>query len=61
MTARRAALVGIVFIVIAVIYYAFPTIIDPSHVDWAGVTMLIALGAAMSLMAYVLFAGTQKS
>lgn len=61
MSPRRAALVGIVFVVIAVIYYAFPTLIDPTHVDWAGFTMLIALGAAMSLMAYVLFAGLQKS
>ena len=61
MTARRAALVGIAFLLIAGIYYLFPTIVDPSTVDWAGVTMLIALGAAMSLMAYVLFAGTQKS
>lgn len=61
MNPRRAALVGIVFVLIAVVYYAFPTLIDPSHVDWAGFTMLIALGAAMSLMAYVLFAGMQKS
>jgi hypothetical protein len=61
MTPRRAALVGIVFVLIAVVYYVFPTVIDPAHVDWAGITMLLALGAAMSLMAYVLFAGLQKS
>jgi hypothetical protein len=61
MTPRRAGLVGIVFVVIAVAYYAFATILDPTHVDWAGFTMLIALGAAMSLMAYVLFAGLSKS
>jgi hypothetical protein len=61
MNPRRAALVGIVFLVIAIFYFAFPTIVDPSHVDYAGITMLVALGAAMSLMAYVLFAGLQKS
>jgi len=61
MNPRRAALVGIVFVVIAAAYYLIASVIDPSHVDWAGFTMLIALGAAMSLMAYVLFAGTQKS
>lgn len=61
MTPRKAAVVGIVFIVIAVIYWAFPTLIDPTHVDFAGITMLVALGAAMSIMAYVLFAGLSKS
>jgi hypothetical protein len=67
MTPRRAALVGLAFVVIAVIYFVFPTVmnvIDPAGghvVDFAGITMLIALGAAMSLMAYVLVAGLQKS
>ena len=61
MTPRRAALVGVLFIVIAVFYFAFPTIVDPSLVDYAGLTMLLALGAAMSLMAYVLVAGLRNS
>lgn len=61
MTPRKAAVVGIVFIVIAVIYWAFPTLIDPKHVDFAGITMLVALGGAMSIMAYVLFAGLSKN
>jgi hypothetical protein len=61
MNPRRAALVGIIFVVIAIVYFAFPTLIDPSHVDYAGITMLLALGAAMSIMAYVLFAGLSKS
>ena len=56
---RRAALVGIIFVVIAVAYYAFATVLDPTHVDWAGFVMLIALGVAMSLMAYILFHGMQ--
>ena len=60
MTPRRAALVGIVFILIAGFYYAFPYLVDPSVIDYAGITMLIALGVAMSLMAYVLVAGTRQ-
>ena len=61
MNPRRAALVGLLFIVIAVIYFVFPSIVDPSQVDYAGITMLIALGAAMSLMAYVLVAGLRSN
>jgi hypothetical protein len=56
---RRAAAIGIIFPVIAVIYFAAPTLMN-GHVDFAGVTMLIALGAAMSIMAYVLMAGQSK-
>ncbi len=61
MSPRKAALVGIVFVVIAIGYYLFPALIDPTHIDYAGITMLVALGAAMSLMAYILFAGLSKS
>lgn len=61
MNPRRAGLVGIVFAAIAVVYYGAATLIDPTHVDFAGITMLIALAAAMSIMAYVLFDGLSKS
>lgn len=61
MSPRRAALAGIVFVVIAAVYFVFPTIVDPTKVDYAGITLLIALGGAMSLMAYVLFAGLKRS
>lgn len=61
MTPRRAALAGIVFLVIAVVYFVFPTLVDPALVDYAGLTMLIALGVAMSLMAYVLFTGLGRN
>jgi hypothetical protein len=54
---RNAALIGIVFVVIGLIYWAVQYIAG-WQVDYAGVTMLIALGAAMALMAYVLVAGT---
>ena len=56
---RNAALVGILFVVIGVIFWAVPTY-GSWHVDYAGVTMLIFLGAAMALMAYVLVAGSSK-
>jgi lipopolysaccharide export LptBFGC system permease protein LptF len=60
---RNAALVGIVFIVIAVIYYVVPTLdgIVPSSDDIAaGTTMLLFLGVAMAIMAYVLVAGSTE-
>lgn len=56
---RNAALVGIVFIVIGVIYWTAPYL-GNGHIDYAGLTMLIALGAAMALMAYVLVAGSSR-
>jgi len=54
---RNAALVGIVFIAIGVSYWAIPYF-GGWHVDYAGVTMLIALGIAIAFMAYVLVAGS---
>ena len=59
MNPKRAALVGLVFLVIAVAFVVAPIALGGS-VDWAGFTMLVALGVAMSLMAYVLFAGVAK-
>ena len=56
---RNSIFVGLVFVVIAIIYWAVPTI-GGWHVDYAGVTMLLALGVAMSLMAYVLIAGSHE-
>lgn len=54
---RNAALVGILFVVIGVVFWAIPTF-GGWHVDFAGVTMLLALGIAMAIMAYVLIAGS---
>jgi hypothetical protein len=59
MTPRRAATVGIIFIVIAACYFALAPILG-YNVDAAGVTMLLALGASMSIMAYVLMAGQRS-
>ena len=57
---RNAAIVGVIFVVIGVIYWAVPYFVG-GHVDYAGVTMLAVLGIAMALMAYVLVAGTRES
>ena len=54
---RNAALVGIVFVVIAAIYWAVPYF-GGWHLDYAGVTMLLVLGVGMSIMFYVLIAGS---
>ena len=54
---RNAIFVGLLFVFIGVVFWAVPTI-GGWHVDYAGVTMLLALGVAMSIMAYVLIAGS---
>ncbi len=54
---RNAALVGILFVLIALIFWAVPYF-GGWHIDYAGVTMLAVLGIAMAVMAYVLVAGS---
>jgi hypothetical protein len=61
MISKRAALVGLVFVVIAAVYLVFTFVLDPSQLDFAGITMLVALGLAMALMAGVLFAGLARN
>lgn len=59
---RNAALLGILFIVIAIIYFTVPTALglDVAMLDIAaGTTMLLGLGIAMAIMAYVLAVGTR--
>ena len=58
---RNAALVGITFVIVGIIFYAFPTLqgLPTLSVEVAaGTTLLLALGIAMSIMAYVLIAGS---
>jgi hypothetical protein len=59
MTPRRAAAIGIIFLVIGVSYVALAPVLGYT-VDFAGATMLTALAAAMSIMAYVLIAGQRS-
>jgi hypothetical protein len=54
---RNAIFVGILFVVLGLIYWVVPYL-GGWHIDYAGVTMLAALGIAMGLMAYVLIAGS---
>ena len=58
---RNAALVGIIFLVVGVIYYVVPTLQNLPILSVevaAGTTLLLFLGVAMAIMAYVLFAGS---
>ena len=60
---RNAALLGIIFVVLAFAFWVVPSVIDPELTAYyndvaAGTTMLIFLGVAMALMAYVLVAAT---
>lgn len=60
MNRRNAFAVGLVFVVIAVVYAALPYLAG-QPVDWAGVTMLLCLGVAMTLMVWVLFVSAARS
>jgi hypothetical protein len=58
---RNAALVGLIFLVVGVLYYAVPTLqgLPTLSVEVAaGTTLLLFLGVAMAIMAYVLIAGS---
>jgi len=58
---RNAAMVGIIFVIIAVIFWAVPTsqgLTVPYDLVAAGTTLLLFLGVAMAIMAYVLVAGS---
>jgi hypothetical protein len=58
---RNAAMVGIAFVVIAIIFWVVPTmegLTVPYDMVAAGTTLLIFLGVAMAIMAYVLVAGS---
>jgi hypothetical protein len=59
---RNAALLGLIFIAIGVIYLTAPYLLGinlASNDIYAGATMLVGLGIAMAIMAYVLVAGTR--
>ena len=54
---RNAIFVGMLFVIIGVIYWGVQTIAG-WQVDYAGTTLLVLLGVAMAVMAYVLIAGS---
>ena len=53
---RNAIFIGIGCVVIAALYGGLAPVFD-YKIEWAGVTMLVALGAAMGIMVAVLNAG----
>lgn len=56
---RNVLFIGATFIGIAILY-GLLAVPFGYHVELAGVTMLFALGIAMTLMAYVLVAGSSN-
>lgn len=53
---RNAIIIGISCVVLAALYGGLAPVFN-YHVEWAGVTMLVALGAAMGILVAVLEAG----
>jgi hypothetical protein len=54
---RNAIFVGLAFVIVGAIYLGVQSIAG-SQVDYAGATLLMLLGVAMGVMAYVLIAGS---
>jgi hypothetical protein len=54
---RNAIFVGLLFVAVGTIYWGVQYIAG-WQVDFAGTTLLILLGVAMAVMAYVLIAGS---
>ncbi len=59
MTTRRrnSLLIGATFVVIGIAYGLLAVPLG-YHVEWAGVTLLPALGVALGILAYVLTSGS---
>ena len=56
---RNVVILGIAFVSIGALY-ALGAVPLGYDIEWAGVTMLGALGVAISIMAYVLIAGSSR-
>jgi hypothetical protein len=56
---RNALAIGALFVVVALVFWLFAGPLG-YQIDFAGVTMLFALGIAMALLAYVLIAGSPR-
>jgi len=56
---RNSIIIGVAWVVLAVAYFGLAPVLGyPPEDEWAGATMLLALGAAMGIMAYVLTSGS---
>ncbi len=56
---RNVAIVALAFITTGALY-ALGAVPLGYHIEWAGVTMLAALGVASAMMFYVLIAGSTE-
>jgi hypothetical protein len=56
---RNVIVIAITFVIVGAIY-ALGAVPLGYHIEWAGVTMLGALGVAMTIMFYVLLAGSSQ-
>jgi type II secretory pathway component PulM len=54
---RNAILIGVTFVVTAMLYAGLANPLG-YKIEWAGATMLGALGVALGIMAYVLTSGS---
>lgn len=55
---RNSIIIGVAFALLGAIYWAVQEIAGMHTIDYAGVTMLVLLGVAVAVMAYVLIAGS---
>ena len=56
---RNSIIIGVTWVVLAAAYFLLGPVFGFRPEDqWAGATMLFALGAAMGIMAYVLTSGS---
>jgi hypothetical protein len=56
---RNSIVVGILFVGIGTIFFLAPSLFG-GYLDFAGLTLLMALGVAMAVMSYVLIAGSPR-
>ncbi len=56
---RNSIIIGVTWVVLAIGFFVFgPVLGYPPDQQWAGATMLFALGAAMGILSYVLTSGS---
>ena len=54
---RNSLIIGATFVVIAIAYGGLAPVLG-YHIEWAGVTLLGALGVALGVLSYVLSSGS---
>lgn len=54
---RNSIVIGVTFVIVAFAYWYLAPVLG-YRIEWAGVTMLFALGWALGIMSYVLTSGS---